>query len=169
MRNWLVGLAAAAAVGAFAGGASAADLQGAGGTAIYPVLAKWADTYSKATGTNVNYQAIGSGGGIKQIESKTVQFANSDKPLTPDELDKQGLVQFPAVIISITPVVNLPNIKPGELSFDGPTLADIYLGKITYWDDPALKKLNPGVALPHTGITTVHRSDGSGLPCRGSW
>jgi len=162
MGKWLVGLAAAAAVGTFAWGAQAADLQGAGGTAIYPVLSKWADSYSKATGTNVNYQAIGSGGGIKQIESKTVQFANSDKPLTPEELDKNGLIQFPAVIISITPVVNLPGIKAGEMMLDGPTLADIYLGKITYWDDPALKKLNPTVKLPHTGITTVHRSDGSG-------
>jgi phosphate transport system substrate-binding protein len=162
MGKWLVGLAAAVAVGALAGAANAADLNGAGGTAIYPVLSKWADTYAKATGTNVNYQAIGSGGGIKQIESKTVQFANSDKPLTPDELDKQGLIQFPAVIISITPVVNLPGIKPGEISFDGPTLAAVYLGKITYWDDPAITKLNPGVKLPHTGITTVHRSDGSG-------
>ncbi|HUK58647.1 MAG TPA: phosphate ABC transporter substrate-binding protein PstS, partial [Stellaceae bacterium] len=162
MGKWLVGVAAAAAFGALAGSAAAADLNGAGGTAIYPVLAKWADAYSKATGTNVNYQAIGSGGGIKQIESKTVQFANSDKPLQPDELDKQGLIQFPAVIISITPVVNLPGIKAGELTFDGPTLANVYLGKITYWDDPAIKKLNPAVKLPHTSITTVHRSDGSG-------
>jgi phosphate transport system substrate-binding protein len=162
MRKWLVGAAAAVAVAALAGAASAATLQGAGGTAIYPVLSKWADTYAKSTGTNVNYQAIGSGGGIKQIEAKTVQFANSDKPLTPDDLSKNGLVQFPAVIISITPVVNLPGIKPGELVFDGPTLADVYLGKITYWDDPAIKKLNPTAKLPHTGITTVHRSDGSG-------
>jgi|SRR5579885_52302 len=142
--------------------AHAAELSGAGGTAIYPVLAKWAAAYSQQTGTNVNYQAIGSGGGIKQIEAKTVQFANSDKPLAPDELSKNNLVQFPAVIISITPVVNLPGIKPGELTFDGPTLADVYLGKIAYWDDARLKALNPGVALPHTGITTVHRSDGSG-------
>jgi phosphate transport system substrate-binding protein len=160
--NWHVGVLAAAGMCALVNSAPAAELSGAGGTAIYPVLSKWADSYEKENGTKVNYQAIGSGGGIKQIESKTVQFANSDKPLTPDELDKNGLVQFPAVIISITPVVNLPGIKAGELMFDGPTLADVYLGKITYWDDARLKALNPGVKLPHTGITTVHRSDGSG-------
>jgi phosphate transport system substrate-binding protein len=160
--NWHVGVLAVAGLCALAYGAQAAELSGAGGTAIYPVLSKWADAYEKANGTKVNYQAIGSGGGIKQIESKTVQFANSDKPLTPDDLDKNGLVQFPAVIISITPVINLPGIKAGELMFDGPTLADVYLGKITYWDDARLKALNPAVKLPHTGITTVHRSDGSG-------
>ena len=160
--RWLAVTAVAAVVGGFACATQAAELSGAGGTAIYPVLAKWAEAYAKETGTNINYQAIGSGGGIKQIQAKTVDFANSDKPLTPDELSKSNLVQFPAVIISITPVVHLAGIKSGELEFDGPTLADIYLGTIKEWDDPRIKALNPKVKLPHTGITTVHRSDGSG-------
>ena len=137
-------------------------LNGAGGTAIYPVLSKWADTYHKQTGDSVNYQAIGSGGGIKQIESKTVLFANSDMPLKPADLAKNDLIQFPQVIISITPVVNLPGIKPGELVFDGKTLADAYLAKIKYWDDAAIRKLNPKAKLPHLAISIVHRSDGSG-------
>jgi phosphate transport system substrate-binding protein len=142
--------------------ASAADLSGAGGTAIYPVLSKWADTYATTKGDKVNYQAIGSGGGIKQIEAKTVLFANSDMPLKPDALAQNKLIQFPQVIISITPVVHLAGIKPGELVFDGPTLADIYLGKVTNWNDPEIQKLNPHVKLPDQAITTVHRSDGSG-------
>lgn len=142
--------------------ASAAMLNGAGGTAIYPVLSIWAKKYQTKTGTAVNYQAIGSGGGIKQITAKTVDFGNSDKPLTPDDLAKAGLVQFPQVIISIVPVVNLPGIKPGQLVIDGKTLADIYLGEIKKWNDPALAKLNPGVKLPDMAITVVHRSDGSG-------
>ena len=137
-------------------------LNGAGGTAIYPVLSVWAAKYHAKTGTAVNYQAIGSGGGIQQITNKTVDFGNSDKPLKPEELDKRGLVQFPQVIISIVPVINLPGIKAGELKIDGPTLADIYLGKITKWNDPALEKLNPHVKLPDEAITVVHRSDGSG-------
>jgi phosphate transport system substrate-binding protein len=140
----------------------AKDLNGAGGTAIYPVLAKWSEAYKQATGTAVNYQAIGSGGGIQQITAKTVDFANSDKPLTPDDLKKINTVQFPIVIISIVPVVNLPGIKPGELTLNGPVLADIFLGKIAKWDDAAIAKLNPGVKLPHLDISTVHRSDGSG-------
>ncbi|MGH8372309.1 MAG: phosphate ABC transporter substrate-binding protein PstS [Gammaproteobacteria bacterium] len=150
---------------AVSGGAAMADgklLNGAGGTAIYPVLAKWADQYQKDKGISVNYQAIGSGGGIKAIESKTVEFANSDKPLMPEELKKQGLAQFPEVIIGITPVVNLPGVKPGEMVLDGATLANIYLGKITKWNDAAIAKLNPGVSLPDSAITVVHRSDGSG-------
>ena len=142
--------------------AAAQNLSGAGGTAIYPVLSKWAAQYETADHVAVNYQAIGSGGGIAQIKAKTVDFGNSDKPLTPEELDSAGLIQFPQVIISITPVVNLDGIKPGELVIDGPTLANIYLGKISDWDDAALKKLNPGVKLPHMKISTVHRSDGSG-------
>jgi phosphate transport system substrate-binding protein len=157
----LWGLAGVAATLA-AAAAEARDLNGAGGTAIYPVLAKWSDAYKKETGIAVNYQAIGSGGGIKQITEKTVDFANSDKPLTPDELKKINVAQFPAVVISITPVVNLEGMKPGELTISGPVLADIYLGKISEWDDPAIKTLNPGVTLPHQAITTVHRSDGSG-------
>jgi phosphate transport system substrate-binding protein len=153
----LAGLSAIAAASA-----SAKDLNGAGGTAIYPVLSKWSDTYHTATGIAVNYQAIGSGGGIKQITEKTVDFANSDKPLTPADLDKINVAQFPQVIISITPVVNLKGIKPGQMVLDGPVLASIYLGNVAYWDDPAIKKLNPTIALPHQAITTVHRSDGSG-------
>jgi len=161
MRTHLVAAIAAATV-SLTVSAHAASLTGAGGTAIYPVLSKWAAEYAKETGDTINYQPIGSGGGIKQIESKTVLFANTDMPLKPDEVAKQGLVQFPQVIISITPVVHLSSVKPGELVFDGPTLADIYLGKITYWDDAAIKKLNPNVKLTHQAITTVHRSDGSG-------
>jgi phosphate transport system substrate-binding protein len=161
MRKHLAAAVAAATV-SFVVSAHAASLTGAGGTAIYPVLSKWADTYAKETGDTVNYQAIGSGGGIKQIESKTVLFANTDMPLKPEDVAKNGLVQFPQVIISITPVVHLAGIKPGELVFDGPTLAQVYLGNIKEWDDPAIKKLNPKANLPHQAITTVHRSDGSG-------
>jgi len=144
-------------------GATAGEtLNGAGGTAIYPVLSVWAQDYQKKTGDQVNYQAIGSGGGIKQIESKTVDFANTDKPLKHDDLSQNNLVQFPQVIISIVPVVNLPGIKPGELVLDGKTLAQIYLGTITKWNDPAIAKLNPKVKLPDMAIITVHRADGSG-------
>jgi phosphate transport system substrate-binding protein len=162
MKRLALSMLAAAAVALTAAAAEAKDLNGAGGTAIYPVLSKWAATYHQKTGVAVNYQAIGSGGGIAQIKAKTVDFANSDKPLKPQELAAIDVTQFPIVIISITPVVNLPGIKPGELKLDGPVLADIYLGKITAWDDPAITKLNPGVKLPHTKISTVHRSDGSG-------
>ncbi len=160
MRAWLYAFAAAAALVSTA--APAETLNGAGGTAIYPVLSVWAQDYQKLTGDEVNYQAIGSGGGIKQIESKTVDFANSDKPLMHDDLAKNNLVQFPQVIISIVPVINLPGIKPGQLTLDGRTLAQIYLGTITRWNDPAIAKLNPGVTLPDLAIITVHRADGSG-------
>ncbi|MBU6444532.1 MAG: phosphate ABC transporter substrate-binding protein PstS [Alphaproteobacteria bacterium] len=156
--------AALAATVAFASVPAVAGttLNGAGGTAIYPVLQVWAQNYNVKTGTAVNYQAIGSGGGIKQIEAKTVDFANSDKPLMHEDIVKNDLVQFPQVVISIVPVVNLKGIKAGELTIDGPTLADIYLGKITKWNDPALEKLNPHVKLPDEAILVVHRSDGSG-------
>jgi phosphate transport system substrate-binding protein len=160
-KQFAPGLAAAALCLAVTA-AQAATLNGAGGTAIYPVLAKWADTYAKEAGDSINYQAIGSGGGIKQIEAKTVLFANTDMPLKPDDLRKNNLIQFPQVIISIVPVVNLKGMKPGELVFDGPTLAAIYLGKIKSWDDAAIKRLNPKAPLPHQAITVVHRSDGSG-------
>jgi phosphate transport system substrate-binding protein len=159
-RSFLLALSVSTAL--IAVPACADTLNGAGGTAIYPVLSIWAQKYQAKTGTAVNYQAIGSGGGIQQIEAKTVDFANSDKPLTPDVLDKNGLVQFPQVIISIVPVVNLPGVKAGELVIDGKTLADIYLGQITKWNDPALKALNPHANLPDMAITVVHRSDGSG-------
>ncbi len=142
--------------------ASAANLSGAGATFPYPIYAKWADAYKHKTDIGLNYQSIGSGGGIKQIEAKTVTFGASDAPLTPDVLDKFGLIQFPTVMGGIVPVVNLAGIKPGELIIDGPTLADIFLGKITKWNDPALARLNPSVKLPSTAIAVVHRSDGSG-------
>jgi phosphate transport system substrate-binding protein len=162
MQSRLMAAVAAASFSLCATAAMAANLTGAGGTAIYPVLSKWADQYAKENGDTVNYQAIGSGGGIKQIEAKTVVFANTDMPLKPEDVAKNNLVQFPQVIISITPVVNLKGVKSGDIVFDGPTLADVYLGKIKEWDDPAIKKLNPKVNLPHQAITTVHRSDGSG-------
>ena len=143
-------------------GAAAANLNGAGGTAIYPVLAVWAQKYQQKNGSQINYQPIGSGGGIKQIEAKTVDFANSDKPLVHADLTANNLIQFPQVVISITPVVHLPGVAAGQLVLDGKTLADIYLGHITMWNDPAIKKLNPKAALPNMAVLTVHRSDGSG-------
>ena len=140
----------------------AATLNGAGGTAIYPLLSAWAQDYKQQTGMSVNYQAIGSGGGIKQIEAQTVDFANSDKPLMHGDLVKNHLVQFPQTVISIVPVVHLPGVRAGELVLDGKTLANIYLGNITKWNDPAIQKLNPKMHLPGLAIITVHRSDGSG-------
>ncbi len=142
--------------------ASAADISGAGSTFIYPVFAKWADAYKTDTGIGLNYQSIGSGGGIKQIEAKTVTFGATDKPLSDDELDKNGLVQFPMIMGGIVPIFNIQGIKPGELVLDGPALAGIYMGKITQWNDPAITKLNPDLKLPSTAIVVVHRSDGSG-------
>jgi phosphate transport system substrate-binding protein len=142
--------------------AQAADISGAGATFPYPIYAKWADAYKKETGNGLNYQSIGSGGGIKQITNKTVTFGASDAPLKGEELDKLGLAQFPAVMGGIVPVVNLEGIKPGELTIDGPTLAKMFLGEIKTWDDPAIKKLNPNVKLPSQAIAVVHRSDGSG-------
>jgi len=142
--------------------ALAADISGAGATFPYPVYAKWADAYKKETGVGLNYQSIGSGGGIKQIKAKTVTFGASDAPLPGKELDESGLAQFPMVMGGIVPVINLEGIKPGDLVIDGPTLAKIYLGEIKKWDDPAIAKLNPGAKLPSTAIALVHRSDGSG-------
>jgi phosphate transport system substrate-binding protein len=162
MGSRLVSIAAILASAVVASAAAAADITGAGATFPYPIYAKWADAYKKATGTGLNYQSIGSGGGIKQIGAKTVDFGASDMPLTPEVLEKDGLIQFPTVIGGDVPVVNLKGIKPGELKFSGPVLADIYLGKIKKWNDPAIKALNPGVALPASDITVVHRSDGSG-------
>lgn len=142
--------------------ASAADISGAGATFPYPVYAKWADAYKKETGVGLNYQSIGSGGGIKQIKAKTVTFGASDAPLPGKELDESGLAQFPMVMGGIVPVVNLEGVAPGDLTLDGPTLAAIYLGTIKKWDDAAIAKLNPGKKLPSTAIALVHRSDGSG-------
>ncbi len=138
------------------------DISGAGATFPFPIYAKWADTYKKETGNGLNYQSIGSGGGIKQIKAKTVTFGASDMPLKPEELMEAGLVQFPTVTGGAVPVVNLAGIKPGELVLDGPALAKIFLGEIKTWDDPAIKKLNPKAKLPSQAIVVVHRSDGSG-------
>ncbi len=162
MKKLNLAIAAALAAFSFSSIASAADLSGAGATFPYPIYAKWADAYKTKTGVGLNYQSIGSGGGIKQIEAKTVTFGATDKPLDAAELDKYGMVQWPMVMGGIVPVVNLEGIKPGELIIDGPTLADIFAGKITKWDDPALKALNPNVSLPSSAIAVVHRSDGSG-------
>jgi phosphate transport system substrate-binding protein len=142
--------------------ALAADISGAGATFPYPIYAKWADTYKKDTGNGLNYQSIGSGGGIKQIKAKTVTFGATDKPLDQKELEADGLIQFPMVMGGIVPVINVEGIKPGEIALDGPTLAKIFLGAISKWDDPAIKKLNEGVKLPSAAIAVVHRSDGSG-------
>ena len=142
--------------------AFAADITGAGATFPFPIYSKWADAYKKQTGNGLNYQSIGSGGGIKQIQAKTVTFGATDMPLKAEQLEKDGLVQWPMVMGAIVPVVNIEGVKPGELVFDGETLANIYLGKITKWDDPAIKKLNPNVKLPGETIAVVRRSDGSG-------
>ncbi|MGJ5130102.1 MULTISPECIES: phosphate ABC transporter substrate-binding protein PstS [unclassified Bradyrhizobium] len=142
--------------------AFAADITGAGATFPFPIYSKWADAYKKETGNGLNYQSIGSGGGIKQIQAKTVTFGATDAPLKAEQLEKDGLVQWPMVMGGIVPVVNLEGVKPGEMVLDGETLANIYLGKITKWDDAAIKKLNPNVKLPSDAIAVVRRSDGSG-------
>jgi phosphate transport system substrate-binding protein len=158
-RIALVGIAAAAALG-FA--AQAAEISGAGATFPYPIYAKWAEAYAAKTGIKMNYQSIGSGGGIKQITSNTVDFGASDMPLKPDVLAKDGLMQFPTVMGGVVPVVNLKGISPGQLKLDGKTLAQIYLGKIAKWNDPAIVALNPGLSLPDKAVAPIHRSDGSG-------
>jgi phosphate transport system substrate-binding protein len=142
--------------------AYAADITGAGSTFIYPVLSKWADAYKKESGDGVNYQSIGSGAGIKQIQAKTVTFGATDAPLKAEQLDRDGLAQWPMIMGAIVPVVNIDGVKPGELTLNGETLADIFLGKITKWDDAAIKKLNPNAKLPSAAIAVVHRADGSG-------
>jgi phosphate transport system substrate-binding protein len=142
--------------------ANAADLTGAGATFPAPVYAKWAEAYQKATGNRVNYQSIGSSGGIRQIKAKTVDFGASDAPLKPEELAKDGLMQFPTVIGGVVPVVNIAGVKPGQLRLNGQVLGDIYLGKITKWNDKAIADLNPGTQLPSQDIGVVRRADGSG-------
>jgi len=142
--------------------ANAADISGAGATFPYPIYSKWADAYKKETGNGLNYQSIGSGGGIKQIKAKTVTFGASDAPLPGKELDESGLAQFPMVMGGIVPVVNIDGVKPGDLVIDGATLAKIYLGEVKTWNDPAIAKLNPNAKLPSAAIALVHRSDGSG-------
>ena len=153
-------IAAAASLGMAA--MAAADISGAGATFPYPIYAKWADAYKKLTGVGLNYQSIGSGGGIKQIKAKTVTFGASDMPLKPEDLQAAGLLQFPMVIGGVVPVVNIKGIQGGQLHLAGATVASIYLGDITQWDDPQIKRLNPKLALPSTAIAPVYRSDGSG-------
>ena len=138
------------------------QINGAGATFPYPIYAKWASAYYKATGVKLNYQSIGSGGGIKQIKKKTVDFGASDAPMKPEELDKYGMIQWPQIMGGVVPVLNLPGIASGKLRLDGATLADIFLGRIKKWNDERIARLNPGVALPDRKITVVHRSDGSG-------
>jgi phosphate transport system substrate-binding protein len=164
MKKTLISLVAAGAIAASgAGTALAGDtITGAGATFPYPVYSKWASDYNAKTGVKLNYQSIGSGGGIKQIKAKTVDFGASDAPLKPDELKKAGLVQFPMIMGGVVPVVNIKGIGPGDLKLTGEVLADIYLGKIKKWNDKALKKLNPGLSLPSKSITVVERADGSG-------
>jgi phosphate transport system substrate-binding protein len=144
------------------GGSSGQQVTGAGSTFVYPVLSAWASDYSKQAGVQINYQSIGSGGGISQVEAGTVDFGATDQPLKSDELAKNNLAQFPIVVGGIVPVVNIPGLAAGKLKLTGPLLADIYQGKVKNWNDPALVKLNPGVGLPNAAISTVHRSDGSG-------
>jgi phosphate transport system substrate-binding protein len=148
---------------AFASGVTlAADMTGAGATFPYPIYAKWAEMYKKATGNGLNYQSVGSGAGIKQIKAKTVDFGASDMPLQAAELNEAGLFQFPAIMGGVVTVVNLDGVTPGQLKLTGPVVADIYLGKITKWNDPAIAALNPGVKLPTEDVTVVHRADSSG-------
>ena len=154
--------AVALAMSLFTGAAVAADITGAGATFPFPIYAQWADAYKKLTGIGLNYQSIGSGGGIQQIQARTVTFGATDKPLEPADLDKFGLQQFPTVIGGVVPVLNVPGIQPGQIVLDGPTLANIYLGAITKWNDAAITKLNAGVTLPSSAIAVVYRSDGSG-------
>ncbi|HVY56231.1 MAG TPA: phosphate ABC transporter substrate-binding protein PstS [Xanthobacteraceae bacterium] len=159
LKRTLIAAAAACAVCAVA---QAADISGAGATFPYPVYSKWADAYKKQTGIGLNYQSIGSGAGIKQIEAKTVTFGASDMPLKPEELKAQGLVQFPMIIGGVVPVVNVKGVGAGQLTLDGATLARIYMGEIAKWNDPQIKKLNPRLALPDLAIAPIYRSDGSG-------
>jgi len=166
MRNKVSGLAGAAvltaAVALGSMQARAADIAGAGASFPYPVYTKWADAYKKETGTGLNYQSIGSGGGIKQIKAKTVTFGATDAPLSGKDLDDSGLAQFPMVMGGIVPVVNVEGLQPGDLVLDGPTLAKIFLGEVKTWNDAAIQKLNANVKLPNQAIAIVHRSDGSG-------
>jgi len=158
-RTALLAVSAAAAT-VFA--AQADEISGAGATFPYPIYAKWAEAYAAKTGLKMNYQSIGSGGGIKQITAKTVDFGASDMPLKPADLEKDGLTQFPMVMGGVVPVINVPGIAAGQLKLDGKVLADIYLGKISKWNDPAIAALNPGLKLPDLAIAPVYRSDGSG-------
>lgn len=161
-RNFIKVVAAAAMATMAIGTAFAADITGAGATFPYPAYAKWAEAYKAATGNSLNYQSIGSSGGIKQIKAKTVTFGATDAPMKPEDLEKEGLVQFPAIIGGTVPVVNLDGFKPGELKVTGPVLAEMFMGKIANFNDPKIAALNPGKKLPDQAITVVHRADGSG-------
>jgi phosphate transport system substrate-binding protein len=161
-RSLICSFTVAALLGAIASASFAQDVTGAGASFPAPVYAKWADAYNKATGARINYQSVGSGAGMKQIVAKTVDFGASDAPLKDEDLAKDGLVQFPMVIGGVVPVVNIKGIAPGQLKLTGQVLGDIYLGKITKWNDAAITALNPGVALPDAAIAPVRRADGSG-------
>ena len=142
--------------------AQTVTINGAGASFPYPVYSQWAHKYHELSQVKINYQSIGSGGGIAQIKAKTVDFGGTDEPLKPADLDQIGLIQFPTVMGGVVPVINVPEVKAGELKLDGPTLAAIFMGKINKWDDPAIKKLNPEAKLPSQAITVAHRTDGSG-------
>jgi phosphate transport system substrate-binding protein len=158
LASALIGASAFAAMSS----AFAADMTGAGATFPYPIYAKWAESYKKATGNGLNYQSVGSGAGIKQIKAKTVDFGASDMPLKAEDLDAEGLMQFPAIMGGVVPVINLEGVAPGQLKLTGQVVADIYLGKVLKWNDAAIVSLNPGVKLPAEDITVVYRADGSG-------
>lgn len=162
LRTFQRVLTALACVAACAGAVRAADISGAGATFPYPIYSKWADAYRQQTGVGLNYQSIGSGGGIKQIKAKTVTFGASDMPLKPEDLKEAGLVQFPMIIGGVVPVVNVQAVQPGQMVLSGAIVASIYMGEITKWNDARIQKLNPKVALPATTIAPIYRSDGSG-------
>ena len=162
MKSTVIKSVVASAALAFGLAANAVDITGAGATFPFPIYAKWAAAYKQKTGTAMNYQSIGSGAGIKQIQARTVDFGATDAPLNDDELKRAGLVQFPAIIGGVVPVVNLDGLEPGEMKLTGPVLAQIYLGKIKKWNDKAIAELNPGVRLPDENVTVVRRADGSG-------
>ena len=161
-NHFKIRVAAIALAAVFSANAAAADVTGAGASFVYPAMSKWSADYKNATGKQVNYQSIGSGGGIAQIKAATVDFGSSDAPMKPEELAKYGLGQFPSVIGGIVPVINVAGVQAGAMKLDGETLANIFLGKITNWNDPAIAALNGGLKLPDQKITVVHRSDGSG-------
>lgn len=162
MKSFITSLVLSIGVLAFGAAEAAETLNGAGASFPYPVYSAWAYSYNKATGVRLNYQSIGSGGGQRQISARTVDFGASDAPLTPQKLAKHKLLQFPAVIGGVTPVVNIPGLQAGQLKLDASTFCSIFLGKIAYWDDAMVRKTNPALQLPHKKITVVHRSDGSG-------
>ncbi|ARL04495.1 phosphate ABC transporter substrate-binding protein PstS [Burkholderia multivorans] len=161
-KRFVQRLAGVVVTATFAVAAHAAEITGAGSTFVYPILSKWSSDYNQASGTKVNYQSIGSGGGIAQIKAATVDFGATDMPMSVADLKAKEMGQFPSVVGGVVPVVNIDGVAPGKMHFTGPVLADIYLGKIKKWSDPAITKINPGLKLPDANITVVHRSDGSG-------